>query len=193
MKNVVYVLKIMLPLVLISAVTVGLLAAVNAFTAPVIEKNEAEALQKNMTELFEDGIDAPAVLEYTDKNVRSVYEIKKNGSVIGYCFDVTGSGAYNGKIEVLVAVNTDGTVRGIRNVKNSETSSVGVSKVLNNGDYVSLYNGKTIDTYASVETRMKDDAAGINTTGATKSATALKNAVRNALAAFAEINGKEAG
>ncbi len=179
MKNFKYIVKIALPLVVICIVTVAVLAGVNAFTAPVIEKNNAETLRNNMELFFGDGIDAkessPAGHE---SSVKAVYAVSKDGAEIGYCFDVTGNGAYKGTVEVLVAVDTEGKIVGISNVKNGETPSIG-GKVLRT-DYFENYIGHTAQN-------IQKDVDIPFISGATRTSTALNNAVKNALNAYETI------
>ena len=175
-NNIVYVLKIALPLLLICAVTVAVLAAINALTAPVIAANEQEKLDNNMTAFYGEGIEASIYENDSfDASVKKAYQIKKDGQLIGCCFDVTGSGAYKGKIEVLVALDDKGVIVGISNVKNGETPSIG-GRVLADGSVKDQYVGATADNLPPF--------SEVSISGATRTSTALQNAVNNALAAY---------
>lgn len=186
MKNVKYVAKIALPLLAICIVTVAVLAAVNAFTSPVIAQNRQSELDANMASFFGEGIETSVVenAEF-DKSVKIVYSVSKDGALTGYCFDVTGNGAYKGKIEVLVAIGADGRIIGISNVQNGETPSIG-GRVLTE-DYISEnYVGHT-------SAQLERDKDVVFLSGATKTSTALNNAVKNAFAAYRLLSeGKEA-
>ena len=182
MKTVGYIAKIALPLLLICAVIIAVLAAVNHVTAPVIADNMAKELDRNMTSFYGEGIKAETFeASGLDASVKAVYKVTKDNELVGYCFDVTGSGAYKGKIEVLVALDASGAVKGISNVRNDETPGKG-DKVLND-EYFKLYNGHN----ASNIEKGKDITF---VSGATKTSTALNNAVHNAVTAFEFISGE---
>ncbi len=185
MSNVKYVAKIALPLLLICAVTVAVLAAVNALTEPVIEKNTAKALNDSMTSFFGEGIRAETKeLSTPDVSVKATYLIKKGEETLGYCFDVTGKGAYKGTVEVLVAFDNEGKIIGISNVDNGETPSIG-GKVLSDSYFENYKN----HTGGNIE---KDiDIPFIS--GATRTSTALNNAVRNAANAYTAIVNESEG
>ena len=186
MNNFKYVLKIALPLLAVCIVTVAVLASVNALTAPVIAENRQNELNGNMTGFFGEGIETTTVdgLSF-DSAVKKAYCVRKDGQTVGYCFDVTGSGAYKGKIEVLVAIDSAGSIVGVSNVQNGETPSIG-GQVLKK-DYIEAnYVGHT-------KTQLEKDRDVTYLSGATRTSTALNNAVRNAFAAFEIIqNEKEA-
>ena len=53
-KNLVFILKVALPLVVICAVCAALLAAANAITSPIIEENEAKEKASAIKDLLPD-------------------------------------------------------------------------------------------------------------------------------------------
>ena len=60
----------------------------------------------------------------------SVYEVLVNGENDGYAIKVVASGS-QGNIEMMVGVDSEGTVTGVSIVDNSETAGIG-SKVMEN-------------------------------------------------------------
>lgn len=183
MNNLKYVLKIALPLFLICAVTVAALAGINELTKDKIAENAKEELDRSMAEFFGNGC---AVTELDTSalgdNVKKAYKTEKDGVLAGYAFDVTGSGAYKGKIEVLVAVDTNGTVIGISNVSNGETPSIGGKVLESAGETYKGHNASNVEKDKDI----------VFVSGATKTSTALNNAVKNALAAYEKVKGSEA-
>ena len=182
MNNFKYVVKIVLPLLIICAAVVAVLAAINALTSPVIEENNKKALNDNMTAFYGEGIEASSLETSSfDPSVKKAYRVLKEGELAGYCFDVTGSGAYKGKIEVLVALDASGKIVGISNVKNGETPSIG-GKVLADGSVKDSYVGLSYSDSRPV----RDDYM---ISGATRTSTALNSAVINAFNAYSVVEG----
>ena len=179
-ENVKYVCRIVLPLFIICVCVVAVLAAINALTAPVIADNNERALNESLAAFYGDDIKAEPVNGSFDSSVKTVYRVKKNDADVGYCFDVTGSGAYKGRIEVLVALDGEGKIIGISNVKNGETPSIG-GKVLAEGGVKDNYIGASFDTLPAF--------SEVSLSGATRTSTALQNAVKNAFDAYKSLTG----
>lgn len=57
-------------------------------------------------------------------SVREVYEAKADGNIIGYAIKTAPKG-YGGEVEVMVGVDSEGKVSGIKVGKNSETPGLG--------------------------------------------------------------------
>ncbi len=191
MKNVKNIIRIAFPLLLISTVTVAVLAIVNALTAPQIELHTRESLNNSMISFFGEGCIAEELsLENRDLtagsavgSVKKIYKVTIDHTDVGYCFDVIGKGAYKNTIEMLIAVNLDGTVRGISTIVNNETPAK-ASYVLSDDYYRENYIGHTLSNIEPDK-----DVAFIS--GSTRTSTALNNAIRTALLAFDTLKGGE--
>ena len=125
-----YVLKIALPLVVICGVIALLVATVNYFTAPVIERNNEEALKNAIAELF-DGesvtyAEMPVKLDETDaKTVDAVYLVKSGEEVKGYCVKLSPA-CFKGDVDMIVSLDPSAFVTGVKIVStNDETSGIG--------------------------------------------------------------------
>ena len=182
-NNVIYVLKIVLPLLLICIAVVAVLALVNMMTEPVIAQNNEEKFNRNLSKYYGPGITAEERnIEDLGENVKTAHTVRKDGAVIGYCFEVIGKGAYKNSITVLVALDEKGAVLGIANVKNGETPSLG-GKVLAEGGVKDNYVGATADALPEGEQAFLS--------GATRTSNALKNAVNTAFDAYKIIKESE--
>ncbi len=159
-----------LVLVCICAVMAVLLALTNAITAPIIEKNAATAANEALLEVMPDGegfekmeFDAEAL----PKTVTEVYK-EKNG---GYVFRLKTTG-YSSDFIIMCGVKADGTVSGA--VCLSSTETLGHEKT-----FGANFTGK--------------DTAGVDAvdtiSGATKTTSAYKNAVKDALNAAIILGG----
>ena len=125
-----YVLKIALPLVVICGVIALLVATVNYFTAPVIERNNEEALKNAIAELF-DGesvtyAEMPVKLDEADaKTVDAVYLVKSGEEVKGYCVKLSPA-CFKGDVDMIVSLDPSAFVTGVKIVStNDETSGIG--------------------------------------------------------------------
>ena len=135
-----YIIKLTVTLLVTCVVVAAALGGVNAITAEKIE-----AINKEKTEIAMKAVVAdPDNTTFSDKlaltdemvaaagsvTLDSVYEAQVNGQSAGHAIKVVASGS-QGKIEMMVGVDAEGTVTGVSIVKNAETSGIG-SKVMTN-------------------------------------------------------------
>ena len=125
-----YVLKIALPLVVICGIIALLVATVNYFPAPVIARNNEEALKNAIAELF-DGesvtyAEMPVKLDEADaKTVDAVYLVKSGEEVKGYCVKLSPA-CFKGDVDMIVSLDPSAFVTGVKIVStNDETSGIG--------------------------------------------------------------------
>ena len=163
-------MKSIVALFSICAVIAIILAATNAITTPLIEKNEAEAAKKAMLEVLPTGEDFKQI-DISKFNlpstVKEAYR-EKNG---GYIFKMTTSGFSTG-MGIMCGINSDGTVSGAVCLASSET--LGYEKTF--GETLKGVDAKTVGSVDTIS-------------GATKTTEAYRNAVRDALTAFAVLGG----
>lgn len=117
-STVMYVLRLTLTLLIITALVAALLAGVNSVTKPIIDAlNEAKIQQAIDAVLPGGGQSVP----FTDSTglIRTVYASGK-----GYAVQVTPSG-FNGEIEMMVGVDTEGKIIAISIINHSETAGLG--------------------------------------------------------------------
>ena len=119
MKNVTYIARLAITLLLITGIMAFALAGVNEITAPRIAENNARKTQEAVSEVLEGG--GEPILEFTDETglVNAVY-----GSDTGYAVEVAPMG-FNGAVTMMVGINKDGQVLGISIISHSETPSLG--------------------------------------------------------------------
>ncbi len=123
-----YILRLTFTLLLICAVVAGILAAVNAVTAPIIAAAKAEKIQNAI------GAVVPAAanveeIPFTDASgmVTKVYvasQGQQTPAVCGYAVEVAPSG-FGGAITMMVGVSVDGKVLGISIISHAETPGLG--------------------------------------------------------------------
>lgn len=171
MKN---YLKSVFALTIICAVIGIALAATNGLTLPIIEKNEAEAVQQSLKVVMPEGEEFSPV-DVTDVelpgSIKEVYA-EVGG---GYVFKLETSG-YSSGLVILCGVDKNGLVTGATCMASSET--LGYEKTYGN----SLVK-RTINSIDSVDT----------IASATKTTAAYKKAVKDALVAAGNLNNSSKG
>ena len=121
MKNVMYILRLTLTLLLITACVALALAGVNAITKDKIAAAQQEKIQAAMKEVLP-GYDGFAEVDFTgDQTVKAVY--RPAGADDVYVAEVAPMG-FGGEITLMVGVK-DGQVTGISVVSQSETAGLG--------------------------------------------------------------------
>lgn len=159
-----------LSLVGICAVMAILLALTNYFTAPVIKKNQEAAANAALLEVMPDGgsFEKLDIGSYTLPKTVTEAAKAENG---GYVITLVTSGFDKG-LKIMCGVNADGTVSGAVCLESNET--LGHEKT-----YGANFTGKNAAEAEAVDT----------VSGATKTTTAYKNAIKDALNAAIILGG----
>ena len=159
--------ELTLKLLLICAATAALLAFVNHFTAPIIAENELAKKELALSSIFPE-LTAYETFDASQTDSDEIYIVSDNNGAIGYCAVTTPSG-FGGKLNMMVGVDSERNVRGIRIIGHSETAGVGTNAL--NDAYLSLYNGlggtgitlgDGVDAYAHATVTSKAVNAGVN-------------------------------
>lgn len=149
--------------VCICAVMTALLAATNAVTAPMIEKNQNASANQALLDVMPDGSGFEAVDLQSYELPATVTEVHKEMAGLGYVVKLTASG-YASDMVIMCGVKADGVVTGAVCLSSNET--LGKEKT-----YGENFAGK--------------DAAGVDAVdiigGATKTTEGYKNAVKDAI------------
>lgn len=113
-----YVLRLALTLLIITAVVAVALAGVNSITQPRIETFNAQKLQSAIEEVLPGGGES---VPFTDDTglVQTVYQGQS-----GYAVEVCPAG-FGGTITMMVGVDNEGKVLGISVVSQAETAGLG--------------------------------------------------------------------
>ena len=133
-----YIIKLTVTLFVTCVIVAACLGGVNAVTEEKIDDINWEKTVEAMKKVAPDATDFSEPLPITEEmtaaagsvTLDSVYEALVNGQSAGHAIKVVSSGS-QGKIEMMVGVDAEGTVTGVSIVKNSETSGIG-SKVMTN-------------------------------------------------------------
>ena len=167
-----YILRLTVTLFLITAVLAGLLALVNHVTEDKIAALKEEKAKNAMLQVL------PAE-EYTpvpcaEEDV-TIYRADDKGYVVRL-----EAGGFGGAIDLMVGVNSDGTVSGISVVSHAETASLGAN--CTRADWQSQFIGR------SGQLAVDKDGGEIDSlTGATVTSRAVTEAVERALKLVEEV------
>lgn len=116
---------------------------------------------------------------------RQIYVAKKTGKVVGFIIPATAPDAYTAAIELIVGVNIDGSVAGVRILAHRETPGLGDKVELKKSDWVLGFNGKSLfNPKQSLWKVKKDKGVFDQFTGATITPRAVTKAIFNVLQYF---------
>lgn len=172
-----YYIRITGSLLLICAVIAGLLGAVNALTEDKIAENKQQEINVTISELFEGEVNKTDVEGDFEEGVSNVWSVERDGADLGYCIYVFTRG-YGGDIGMMVGIDPQGSVCGIRIVEMNETAGLGSR--ISEPSFLSQYD-------LAKEELGEDDVDVI--TGSTVSSKAVTDGVNMALRAFGEVKG----
>lgn len=172
-----------LALLLVSGIIACLVAAVNGFTAPVIAKQNEEALKQNIEKIFADCSGYEDITSDVGEmdGVVAVYRVgSSTGGNDNYCVHASAPG-YGGAVEVLVGFDCDGVIVGVA-VLSADSETPGVGQRIKEDSFLKGFDGLTYnDSNGKVD--------GIS--GATVSSGAALKAVNSACNAMDALLGGE--
>lgn len=113
-------LRMILVLGLIAALAAGALAAVNAWTAPIIEENTDLRLQNTLSSVLE-----AEEFELQEGTELTLWHAYSEGELVGYVVRLLAAGYDPSGIDLLVGIDLEGTVSGVYIFGHSETPGLG--------------------------------------------------------------------
>lgn len=170
-NSVKFILGITFKLILISVITALTLSCVNALTADKIAENAAAEKAEAIASIFPES-DQSEAADPTPEVVTALYLVYSNGEALGYAAEVAPLG-FGGELTVMVGVNADGTIKGVKLISHSETPGLG-SRV-GEAEYLAQYAGKNGAALAG----------GVDViAGSTVSSNAIRAGVESALSIY---------
>lgn len=172
--------EILLPtvvLLVICIVASALLGGTNILTkdkiALINAETKAAAMQTVMPDAvsFSDEVTAEESMSYT-------CALDDNGNTIGYAFIVSESG-YGGEIQVMIGINTDGSVRKVQ-IVSADDETPGLGQNVKKDSFLGQFVGKS-GGFKVVKTAPSSDSEIQAVTSATISSNAVTRAVNAAI------------
>lgn len=169
-----------------------LVAFTESSTSAAIAKNERQLLLRNLhallprdrldNDIATDTIELPAAPLLGTDSSSIAYRARRNGEPVAIVFNSIAANGYSGSIHLLVGVYVDGSLAGVRVVKHTETPGLGDAIELRKSDWITGFDGKSLDNPQSEGWRVKRDGGEFDQlTGATITPRAVVSAVHNTL------------
>ena len=169
------------------------LVAVTEFTtADAIVENERQVLLRNLyallpperldNDIASDTLELPAAPLLGTESTAIAYRARKQGEPVAVIFNSIAPDGYSGKIHLLVGVNVDASLAGVRVIKHAETPGLGDGIEIRKSAWIKSFDGKSLDNPDAAGWRVKRDGGEFDQlTGATITPRAIVSAVRNTL------------
>jgi electron transport complex protein RnfG len=174
---------------LVALITSAALSVTNRQTHESIAEAEARDLQASLHQVLPDGFSDNELLKdtvtvNTAQGDVTVYRARKGTLVRGVIYQMTGRG-YSGPISLVMAVDRDGHILGVRITKHTETPGLGDKIELDKSDWIRSFVGKYIGNPPPPRWAVKKDGGDFDQfTGATITPRAVVNTVHEGLAFF---------
>lgn len=176
---------------LFAMVGTGLVSGINALTEDQIAENIRQSTLRSLGEVlpadrFDNDILAD-IVEINDPLLDRhgpaiVHLAQKEGEPVAAIFEVATREGYSGHIGVLVGVNYDGTVSGVRIIQQKETPGLGDDIDQSRSDWILGFEGKSLGDPTEKDWAVKKDGGVFDQfTGATISPRAVVKKVKQTL------------
>ncbi|MGB0126243.1 MAG: electron transport complex subunit RsxG [Rhodocyclaceae bacterium] len=177
-------------LALVALLVSAALALTHVSTHEPIAAAEARDLQASLGQVLPEGFFDNVLIEdtvrvETPKGPVTVYRARKAGAVQGVVYQM-GNPGYSGTITLVMGVDRDGRILGVRVTKHTETPGLGDKIEAAKGDWVLAFNGKHLGDPAPERWAVKKDGGVFDQfAGATITPRAVVKTVKEGLDFFA--------
>ncbi|MGY5449406.1 electron transport complex subunit RsxG [Agarivorans sp. MS3-6] len=169
-----------------------LVVIVNYFTEPRIEEQVQKQLLRSTNEVLSASLAASLYTQrcYQDINQQylgtdkphSIRLITLDHQTKAYVYQVTAPDGYSGAIRLLVGINVNGTVSGVRVVQHNETPGLGDKIETRKSDWIYQFEQQQLLSETDTRWAVKKDGGQYDAfTGATITPRAVVKAVKNVL------------
>ncbi|MDH5572691.1 MAG: electron transport complex subunit RsxG [Gammaproteobacteria bacterium] len=180
---------------LFAVLGVGMVSLTYNSTADRIEQNNRNMLLKSLHQLikpeqhdndiFRDTIAVTDQALLGSKKPVTIYRARMNDEPVAVIINTIAPDGYSGNIHLLVAIQYDGQLAGVRVVKHRETPGLGDAIEITRSNWILSFNGKSLRNPDKKGWAVKRDGGEFDQfTGATVSPRAIVNAVHNSLVYF---------
>ena len=183
-----------------AVITTALIAMTFFTTEPRIEQQKARKLLSVLNEVVPHKLHDNAMYadctEVVSKQLGNtlphrVYRATLNGAPSALVLEATAPDGYSGDIELVIGVDTQLKVQGVRVLEHKETPGLGDKIELSVSNWITQFTGKRFNADALAPWQVKKDGGEFDQfTGATITPRAVVSAVKNALLFAAEEQSK---
>ena len=189
------ILKSGITLAAIAVICTSLVALTYHLTAEKIAANDKalleQSLQPALSNLFFDsGVSESKLVvapphELPGNDEALIYRIYAKGKPVAALFVVTAKDGFSGPIRILLGVDTQGVVTGIRILKHRETPGLGDKIVVRRSDWVHQFPGRSLGDPDVTDWAIRRDGGKFDQlTGASVTPRAVVKAMRDTLIYF---------
>lgn len=181
---------------LFAIATAAMLAWTNEQTRERVACNRERALQQSLAEVMPAGLADNNLLEdrlqvsdrRLGRHTYTVYRARRDGEPVGAVLEAEAPDGYGGAIALLVGVNYDGEVTGVRVVPpHNETPGLGDDIETRKSDWILSFDGHSLDSTPPAGWAVRKDGGDFDSfTGATITPRAVVSAVYRALTFYEE-------
>ena len=172
----------------------GLVATVQTLTAERIAKNHEAARLRSLNEVIPSERYDNEILEdvitlhdesLVEKYKVHVYRARMQGKPVAAVFETVAPEGYAGPIKLLVGINVDGTVAGVRVLQHKETPGLGDAIEVERSDWILGFNNKSLNNPSPSQWGVKRDGGVFDQfTGATITPRLVVKSVKESLLYF---------
>jgi len=144
-----------------------LLGVTNCSTEGTIQRRLDEDLKKSLEEvvpsalydndMLQDTLTIPSAEYNIGTKETTVYIAKKSGQVTAVCFKFTAPDGYSGAINMIMGIDRDGNVLGVRVLSHKETPGLGDKIEVAKSDWILNFVGRSLDNLAPAKWAVKKD------------------------------------
>ena len=172
----------------VAAICTTLVALTFIATKTRIAANEQAYLERSLAPVlagrsFDNDINAsaitiPAPHVLPGKEAAVIYPLLKNGMPVAALFVVTADDGFSGPIKLLIGVDTDGVVTGVRVLEHQETPGLGDGIDETKSDWIHIFAGRSLDSPPRERWSIRRDGGAFDQlTGASVTSRAVVKAV----------------
>jgi Na+-translocating ferredoxin:NAD+ oxidoreductase subunit G len=178
-------------LAIIAFVTSAALVVANHFTYDAIEQSRLEDLKAFLTQVVpKDYYDNDLVKDTVSLKLQgtaetTVYKGRLQNKVNAVAFQWTASGGYAGAIKLIVGIDREGKVLGVRVLAHNETPGLGDKIEVKRADWITKFNGLSLGNPSVDKWGVKKDGGIFDQfTGATITPRAVVRGIKESLQIF---------
>ena len=182
------------PMALLGGVALMASAAISVadwLTRADIAQRQLEDLQATLQQVvpaayYDNDLVRDAVTVNEGGKPVTVYRARRNGQVQAVCYQVSAPGYGSSAMVMVMGVDRNGTLLGVRVISHAETPGLGDKIELSRSDWILRFNGRSLNDPPSSDWAVKKDGGVFDQfTGATITPRALVKAVKGGLEFFA--------
>ncbi len=173
----------------------ALVAMVNELTSAQIKQQETQELGRIIQQIIPAQLHDNSLPEYCilitapsalgTQNPMPAFIATEKGKPTAIAMETIAPDGYNGNIRIIVGIDAQGVVLGVRTLAQQETPGLGDKIEIRKSDWVNSFKGMVLNATTASQWKVKKDGGDIDEfTGATITPRAYVKAVKNTLQYF---------